>query len=263
MNRLFPKSLVLIAALLVSTVGSFAQEDAAAKPELSDAEKAKIIKDTVALGRAHMGGEAKLDAIQAIRFKGVLVYGNGQSGTVESVFKKPNYHQFTSTIGGNKETSTLNPTAAWQMMENVQSPDAYTLNFYEVDDMRHLQATIVDTFSFLKTPPTRNGRIEYLGKGKVDGKSAIVLAYVHSDTIWFRRYFDPETGRVMHMVNSKGIVYTYEGELEANGVKFPKKTIVRFVTQFGEQSMEISYASAETNIDIDMERFKVPQPVIE
>lgn len=262
MIRFFPKSLFLIAAFFVSIVGSFAQEKAV-KPELTDAERANIITDTVALARAHMGGDAKLDAIQSIRFKGVLVYGNGQSGTVESVFKKPNNYQFTSTIGGNRETSTLNSTAAWQKMENVQSPDAYRLNFYELDDMRHLQATIVDAFSFLKTPPTRNGRIEYLGTGKVEGKAAIVLAYYHNDSTWFRRYFDPETGRVMHMVNSKGVVYTYDGELELDGVKFPQKTIVRSVTQFGEQRMEISYASVETNIDIDMERFGLPQPVLD
>ncbi|MDQ8187202.1 hypothetical protein [Pelagicoccus sp. SDUM812002] len=254
MKRFPPKSFLAVAALGLLVLNLSAQTAS----ELSDAEKAKIIEETVALGREYMGGDSKLNAIESVRFEGVLVHAGGQSGTVESVMKKPGYYQFVSSIGGIRETSTLNPTSAWRKLENFQEPGAYSLSFYEVEELRHLEATIADSLGFLKTPKTRNGRIEFVGKGKVRGKSAVILNYVYSDRIWFRRYFDPETGRVMFMQSSKGMVFTYEDDLEVEGVRFPKKVLVTYVSQYGESTMEISYSKAEINSDIDLERFRVP-----
>lgn len=236
---------------------AIAQDDNS-EPELSAAEKAVITEEIVAKGRAYLGGSKKLDAIDSIRLQGVLVYGNGQSGTFESVFKRPNYHQFISVIAGSRETSTLDRTEAWSKFESLENPASYSLNFYEVEDMLNLQATVLDTLSFLKPPPTRKGSIEYLATGVIEDKEYVVLLYRHGDGIWFRRYFEPETGRVAHMVNNKGVVFTYEGRLEVDGVVFPQKTIVRFITQFGEQRMEISNSSIALNKDVDLQRFRVP-----
>lgn len=258
MNKFIPRFIALVASLFLLALNSSAQS-AATKSELSDAEKAKIIEETVALGRAYMGGDSKLNAIDSVRFEGVLVYAGGQSGTVESIMKKPGYYQFISSIAGIRETSTLNPTSAWRKLENFQEPGAYTMSFYDVDELRYLEATIADSLGFLKAPKTRNGRIEFVGKGKVRGKSAVILNYVYNDRIWFRRYFDPETGRVMFMQSSKGMVYTYEGDIEAGGVRFPKKVLVSYISQYGESTMEISYSKAEVNLDVDLERFRVPQ----
>lgn len=250
----FPLAVLLA---FCSSVSLCAQEDATA-PELSAEEKAKKVQQTVALARSYLGGEKKLESIETVQLNGVLVYGNGESGTIELVFKKPNYHQVISVIGTDKETSTLNRTEAWRTLENLQSPGAFQLSFYEVDDVRHLEATVVDMLSFLDVPPTRKGSIEYVGTQEIEGKEAIALRYEHSDRIWFRRYFDPETGRVMHMVNNNGVIFSYQGAIEANGVTFPEKTIVSFLTQFGEQRMEISYSSISVNEDVDLERFRVP-----
>ncbi len=258
MNRIFPKLLALAAPVLFFAFNLSAQESSA-KPELSDAEKAKLIDETVALGRAYMGDDAALDAVNSIRLEGVLVHAGGQSGTVESVVVKPGYYQFISTIAGVRETSTLNPTSAWRKVEDFKNPGSYSMSFYGLDEMRLLQATIADNLGFLKAPTTRNGRIVYIGKGKVRGKSAIVLDYVYDDHNWFRRFFDPETGRVMYMQSSKGAVFSYEGELEVAGVRFPQKVIVTYISQYGESTMEISYSNAEINLDVDLERFRVPQ----
>lgn len=255
MKRYFPKSIAAAAAFALVASTLSAQKAS----ELTEAEKETIIEETVALGRAYMGGDAALDAVDSVRFEGVLVHAGGQSGTVESVMKAPGYYQFISTIGGIRETSTLNPTSAWRKLENFQQPGAYSLSFYEVEELRNLEATIADSLGFLKAPKTRNGRIEFVGKGKVRGKPAIILNYVYGDRIWFRRYFNPETGRVMFMQSSKGMVFTYEGDLEAKGIRFPKKVLVSYISQYGESTMELSYSKAEVNVDVDLERFRVPQ----
>lgn len=237
----------------------FAQEESEeAEPALSDAERAELAKETVARAREYMGGSDKLDAIKSIHLQGVLVYGSGQSGTIDSVFQKPSHHQVVTTMGAVKETSTLNKSEAWRKAEDLRSPGAFELSFYDVDEVRHLQATVLDALSFFETPPTRKGRIEYLGTGDVNGEPAEVMYYLHTDRIWFRKYFDPETGRLMHMVNDKGVVYSYEGEKLVDGVRFPEKVVVRIITQFGEQTMEVSYSSITLNEEFDLERFRVP-----
>lgn len=248
MNRFLLSCLSLLAAGAAPS-GLFAQEAE---------DHQALIEETVALAREYLGGARKLDAIDTIRYQGVLVYGSGESGTVESVFKRPNRHQFISVINNQRETSTLNRTEAWRKMENLDQPGAYSLDFYQVDDLRHLEATVIDTLSFMKAPPTRNGRIEYLGTEEVEGVETRVLLYRHSDSIWFRKYIDPETGRLLHMVNSKGVVFTYQGEILVDGVRFPEKVVVRFRTQFGQQSMEVSYSTITLNAEIDTERFRVP-----
>lgn len=259
MNRIFLALFVSIASFLSLTVSVHSQEEASEEqPKLSDEERAELAAKTVELAKEYLGGSKNLDSVESIHFKGVLVYGNGQSGTIDSVFKKPSYHQVVTTLGAVKETSTLNKSEAWRKVEDLQSPGAYQLSFYDVDEVRQLQATVVDTLSFLDTPPVRKGRIEYLGTGEVNGESAVVLYYIHSDRVWFRKYFDPETGRLMHMVNDKGVIYSYEGEIVVDGIRFPEKVIVRIITQFGEQTMEVSYSSITLNEEFDLERFRVP-----
>ena len=217
-----------------------------------------IIEETVALARSYLGGEENLASVDTIHYQGVLVYGNGQSGTIDSVFKRPNYHQFTSVIGPIKETSTLNRTEAWQKMERLDEPGAWQLDFYSVDDVRHMQATVADALAFLKTPPSRNGRIEYEGVEEINGVKTRVLVYYHSDDIWFRRNIDPETGRVVRMVNDKGVTFAESGEKRVDGVRFPEKVIVSFLTNQGDQTMQMSYSSIVLNEEIDTSRFNVP-----
>lgn len=245
-------------AFLFSSILSLHAQDAEPLPELSDAERAQKKDEAVELARSYLGAEKALEGVSSIKMDGVLVYGNGASGTVEAYYKSPNYHQFISVFQGTKETSTLDRNEAWRKIEDLRTPNSYTMSFYEPDDVRHLAATVSDYLSFLKTPPTRKGRIEYLGTSVVDGQDTIVLLYIHNDRIWFRRYIDPETGRVLHMVNDKGIVFSYEGEIEAGGIKFPERTIVRVVTQYGQQSMEISFSNIVVNEPMDAERFRVP-----
>lgn len=258
MNHAFLKSLFSVSAFALVFSFVSAQEEPSV-PELSDEEKAAKLDEAVSLARSYLGTEESLNRVRSIKMKGVLVYGSGQSGTIESVFSSPNYHQFISVIGGNRETSTLNKYEAWRKVEQLQSPGVFELSFYEVEDLRNLEATVLDTLNFLNAPKSRNGRIEYLGTREIEGEEAIVLLYLHSDRIWFRRYIDPETGRVRHMVNNKGIVFSYEGTIEVEGVTFPEKTIVRVVTQYGEQTMEISINDIALNEEIDLERFRVPQ----
>ncbi len=219
----------------------------------------QLIEETVALARAYLGGDAKLDAIKSIEYRGSLVYGDGSSGSIESVVVRPHFQQFSSVINGYKETTTLNRTEAWRKVERIDQPGSWSMDFLDPDGIRHMVASVQDTLSFFKEPPSRNGRIEYLGTEELDGRQVRVLKYLNSDYIWFLRYIDAETGKVLRMANDKGTVFTEQGEILVDGVRFPEKLIVTFATGAGQKSsMELSYTSVVVNGEIDFERFKVP-----
>ncbi|MDQ8204827.1 hypothetical protein [Pelagicoccus sp. SDUM812003] len=255
MNR-FAVFLSIVSLVFIGPVS--AQEAEVKQPQVSPEEAAAIVKETVAKARQYLGGEKALNAVKSIHYKGVLVYGNGQSGTIESIFMKPNYHQAISVIGNQKETSTLNRTEAWQKVERVDQPGSWTLNIYQLQELRAMQATVADTLSFLNTPPVRNGRIEYLGTETIDGRELVVLYYAHGRSRGFHRYIDRETGEVVHMINQNGAIMTTSGEQWVDGVRFPEKLVAKFITQFGVQTIEITYTSIDINESFDTDRFNVP-----
>lgn len=258
MKTAYLKSVFVSVTLSFLTFLSVAQEETV-EPELSEAERAAKATETLERARAFLGGSEKLDAIESVKMKGVLVYGSGESGTIEAVYQKPNYHQFVSVIGGIREVNTLGKSAAWLSTERLRQPGSVELTFHEFEALKNLEASVVDFLGFLDVPSTRKGRIEYVGTSEIQGVECDVLLYIHSDRNWFRRYIDPETGRVLHRVDNRGVIHSYEGLVEVDGVKFPEKTIVRFLTQFGEQTMEISISEVVLNEEIDSDRFRVPQ----
>lgn len=225
-----------------------------ASAEESKVDTTEVIEKTIAKARKYLGGDEALKKIKTISYKGVVIYGTGQSGTIESVYKQPSYHQTTSVIGKIKETSTLNKTEGWQKVESVDAPGAWSLDLYTVDDLKHMQASVASKLGFLSKPNTISGRIEYLGTKELDGKSVQVLQYFYTSTIWFRHYIDDETGRVLYTLNDKGFIFKETGEKVVEGVRFPEKIVV----SAGSEKMEISFSEIKVNQPIDNDRFNVP-----
>lgn len=218
----------------------------------------ELIEEVVALARSYLGDADDLAAIKTIQYRGVLIYGNGDSGTFSSIYKKPNFQQFTSIMKGYKEVSTLNRTEAWRKAEDVSQPGSWDLDFYEVDDIHHMQATVNEAFSFMATPVARKGRIQYIGKEDVNGRDSHILVYFHADHIWFRRNIDAETGKLLSTMNDRGIRFEEHGENVINGVRFPETLITRFMSAQGEQTMELKYTSVIVNEEVNDDLFNVP-----
>ncbi len=219
---------------------------------------AALVEETVKLARSYLGESDTLDAVTSIQYQGVLVYGNGDSGTLASVYKKPLYQKFTSVINDFKEVSALNRTEAWRKVESVSKPGAWSLEFYEVDDIHHMQAAVREALAFLGTPRSRKGHIEYLGTESVEGHDTRILVYYHTDEIWFRRYIDIETGKVISTINDRGVIFEEHGEKMISGIRFPEKMVTRFLTEQGEQTIELNYTSITVNEEIDDTLFGVP-----
>lgn len=194
----------------------------------------------------------------SIRYKGVIVYGNGDSGTVDIIFKKPNYQSITSVINGMKETSVLKRTEAWQKVERSNQPGAWELNLYEIGDILRMQANVRDQFDFMAVPSARVGKVTYEGEQEIEGVKTLALRYDHGSNIFFVHFVDPETGRIVRSINDLGMNFIRSGEKVVNGIKFPEKMVTRFQTPLGVQSLEVSYSSITLNEQFDDTLFEMP-----
>ena len=247
------KKLFFAALLFASSLLPFAANAASADPE-----QQKLVDETLAKARAYLGSDAKLDAVRSVRFTGVLVYGNGDSGTVDIVYKKPQHQQIVSVINGLREVSTLKRTEAWRKIERYDRPGSWELNLYETNDILRMQANVRDLFDFMKVPSARVGKVTYEGEQEIDGVMTRALRFDHGSGIFFIKYIDPATGRLNRSVNDLGMVFVPTGEKMVDGVRFPEKLVTRFLTPLGVESLELTYSGITLNEDIDNARFDVP-----
>lgn len=243
----------------IAIASAFAASLAFADTESDSAKEEALIDETIAKARAYLGKEKDLEAVQSVRYKGALIYGNGDSGVVDIVYMKPLFHQFETMLNDFHEVSTLKNTEAWRLAEHVSQPGARSLEFYDVADVRQLQAGVQEALSFFKRPTARGSGVEYVGEDEIEGVKTRVIVYFYNDgRVWFRRFFDIETGRLVFTINEKGVAFEESGEKIVSGVRFPAKLVTTFLTTEGEQAMELSYTTIEVNGEIDKKRFNMP-----
>lgn len=247
MKRFLLSSLCVLAALAPTLATA---DDAAANQ--------KLVEETIAKARAYLGAEAKLQAVQTLRYSGVIVFGSGDSGTVDIVFKKPSSQQINSVVNGMKEVSTLKRTEAWQKVERHDEPGSWTLNLYEVDDILRMQANVRDQFDFMAPPSTRTGKVIFEGEHEIDGVKTRALRYDHGNGRFFLHFVDPATGQVLRSVNDLGMIFMKTGEIVVDGIRFPEKLITRFRTPLGVETLEVSYSKITVNEKIDDAIFDMP-----
>ncbi len=247
MNRFLQRCLCLLAAF----APSFAFADDAVANQ-------KIVEETIAKARAYLGSEASLQAVQTLRYTGVIVVASGDSGTVDIVFKKPSSQQIISAVSGMKEVSTLKRTEAWQKLERHDEPGSWTLNFYEAEDILRMQANVRDQFDFMAPPSTRTGKVHFVGEHEIDGRKTRALRYDHGRSRFFVHFVDIETGRVLRSVNDLGMVFMKTGERIVEGIRFPEKVVTRFRTPLGVETLEVSYSKITVNEKIDDAIFDMP-----
>lgn len=247
------KNNVLLAVVFTFlTFGLFASEEVKHSNDV-------IIDTTIELARKYLGGSEKLDAIKSIHYKGTMMYSDGNAGVADIIFRKPSFQRFEATVGGYKETSGLDDTEAWHLLEQLGDEDARSLSLYGVEEILNMKASVWEYLNFYKRPVGRGKKVTYEGREYLGQTECVVLTYDHSDGIWFRRYFDVTSGRVMQTLSSKGALFIEEGEMFVDGIRFPKKLTTRFLNVKDAGSIEMVYSKIEINKVFDKSVFKLPK----
>ncbi len=224
-------------------------------------EHDELIDSIIAKARAYIGGDEKLESIKTLTYKGTLLYSDGNTGSAEIIFKKPYFQRFVAVLGDMKETSGLDDLEAWRKQERVGYPDAASVSVYAPAEMYNMRASVWEYLNFYKRPQGRKKGVKFLDFVTIGDLECVVLRYDHGDGIWFDRFFDKETGKVVRMISSRGAMFIGEGELMVDGIRFPKKLTTVFLTLPDDQKIEMVYTSIQINKEFENEIFKYPRQI--
>jgi len=213
------------------------------------------VEDTIAKARAYLGSEAALDAVRTIHFKGTLELNATTRVPIDIVFQKDNQQRITASAEKVIETTALDGYDAWQKRADAASPARWQLTLLDAQQVKKLRANTWENLHFFKGIEKRGGRVAPGGDATVDGKACVKLTYFHTDAIWFARYFDKATGKLVKTETDNGSEIREEGELLANGIRFPRKVISKSPNG---QVTTITFETLELNQSVPAAEFAVP-----
>ena len=225
------------------------------------------IPAVIARARAYYGPEESLEAIRSIHYRGRLVStetdASGEQKSVEAaieiIFQKPDQQRIVATGPEKVEITVLDGYEGWQRIELVQNQAARRTGLLVKDQVKRLRANTWEHLSYFKGIEEQGGRVDDQGQVDLDGRPARKLAFVHDDEIVFTRYFCTETGQLLQTETEQGARFTEEGELEAGGVRFPRRVITRLpLDGGGQRTVTVEFESVQLNETFPAELFQVP-----
>lgn len=253
------RSAYLMAALLVAPAHhSFADDRA---------------EEWIAKARAAVGTEKALSAITSVRFIGTVetvqkVPSKTDPAKMEEVTirlaidiscQKPYRQRIVLRTGKSIETTVLDGYDGWFRRAESGKEDQSQIVLLESPQIRRLRANTWEELSFYRGIEARGGRVEYRGEAEVDGKSCVVLAFIHSDSISFTRYFDKATGMRLKSVTESGGEIREEGEILVDGIHYPKVLINKSPDG---QTATITFDSVKVNEPLPASEFAMPDAVM-
>jgi hypothetical protein len=185
----------------------------------------------IARARAYVGPEAALDAVRTIHYVGSLVTPDPLDAkkmtyvTVEIIVSKPYRQRMMFSSDRSVEITALDGYDAWHRVQDPKDPKKTTLQLLGRPQIKRLRANTWENLSFYRGLEHEGGRVVDQGEAKVDGVNCRKVAYVHSDSYVFIRYFDDATGRLMLTETETGVKIREQGEIRVSGIRLPKSIV--------------------------------------
>ena len=221
----------------------------------------------IAKARAYLGTEAALNAISSVFFSGTVTSTNPtdpqkkNTATIEIIAQKPDQQRVVSTSEKVVETTAVDGYEAWQRVQDKTNPKVQRLTVLKPDAVRRLRAQAWENLSFFRGLEKQGGRIEDQGTTTLDGVTCQKVAFYHAPNIFFVRYFDLATGRLLRTDSDDGGTTREEGERVVNGVRFPTSMKMTIKNAKGEtQDVTIAFETVKVNEKFPDAVFRMPAP---
>lgn len=201
----------LVAALLVSAVSAPAQ----------------TAEQWIAKARARLGSESALQGVTSIHYAGSLDVDGANQRTMDIIFQKPLQQRITLTGAEIVEVIALDGYDAWQKRLNPKNPTQWQVTLLDAAQTKRMRAQTWDNLNFLSSIERMRGSVKLAGEESVDGAACVKLVFTYLDNMILTRYLDKVTARLVKTETENGTEIREEGEVFANGVRFPRKVINR------------------------------------
>jgi hypothetical protein len=234
----------------------------------------------IAKARAYLGTEDALNAVKSIYLDGKFMAvdspatpANSPHGAaVEIIFQKPYMHRLVVTgeaEGGRPDAPgakiiVLDGYDAWQREANPNDPSTPAVTLLAHGQIEALRADVWENLGYYRGLESEGGSVEDLGPATTDdGVACEKVAFTHTPTIIYYRYFDLTTGRLVFTETKEGLKIREEGEIDAAGVKFPQKIITtQKLPTGGQRVVTLSIEHVTVNNVYSESMFSVPMPTL-
>lgn len=220
------------------------------------------INGIVSRARAYLGSEQALESVRTVHFQGNLTTGDNRKAAIEIIFQKPYRQRIVTTTAERREITALDGYEAWQRYEDLKDPERWRMSLMQKEQVKRLRANTWENLAFYRGLEKKGGRVEDLGAAEVGGRRTRKLSFIHDTGSVFTRYFDQETGKLMMTENEQGGSIREEGEIIADGIRFPKRIVTEMKRDDGKlRSVTIEFTAIAINESFADELFAVP-PVV-
>ncbi len=244
----------LIAAILLAfvSVGAVAAEEPA----------------IIAKARARLAPDAVLDAVKTIHYVGTLVGADPAdrtkefTRTIEIRLEKPARQRIVVTSPQLVEISALDEYEAWRRTIDAADPTNWQQQQLSVDQIKQLRADVWQNLYFFRGIERVGGRIEDQGPTTIDGIACQKIAFFHTETLVYYRYFNQTTGELVLTGDDNNNVRE-EGQILAGGIPFPKSILISQRTAEGlVDTRRITFEKIAINEEFPDSLFAVPLPTL-
>jgi hypothetical protein len=177
----------------------------------------------IARARARLGSESALQGMTSIRFTGTIEVDGANARSMDIIFQKPLQQRITLTGPELVEIIALDDYDGWQKRINPKNPTQWQLTLLDAPQIKRLRAQAWDNLNFLRNIDRLRGTVKAAGEEKVDGLDCVKLVFTYYENIVLTRYYDKATARLVKTETETGVEIREEGEMFAQGIRFPRK----------------------------------------
>ncbi len=226
---------------------------------------AQSAEQLIQKARARLGTEAALNGVNGLLFEGTVkqyVYENEgaqavqSDGSIRVVIQKPDQRRIEIKNAQLDDVGVINGYTGWRTVQRKgadapASPDLVNLNASVILVSR---IEVAEALNFFRATELLDGTVKDLGTKEWKKLPARVLRFDYGN-IYYDRYFDAGSGKLLGTIASYGIEIVEEGETVVNGVRFPQK--VAYFNN-GRLVREDIYSKIEVNPAVKPEQFQNP-----
>ncbi|MDP3070375.1 MAG: hypothetical protein Q8N18_08810 [Opitutaceae bacterium] len=221
----------------------------------------------IAKARKFVAEEGTLDGLRTLRFVATMTVpnpadaANPKSVKLDVVFEKPDRQLMQIAFDDRVEITGLDGFDGWHMLQDKSDPPRRRVTILPPARIRRLRAETWENLYYFRGLERAGGTVEDGGEHNVDGVLTRKIAFIHSPTISFFRYFDPQTGRLVVTETEDGRIIREEGEMVVQGLRFPRSVETFAKNDKGAvETVTLTFEKIVINEPLPRDYFAVPRP---
>ena len=214
-------------------------------------------EDVIAMARAYIGPEEKLDGVRSLIVVGTEVPADdGPEVRYTAHLKRPLYQRVEQDDGQMLTVMAVDPYEGWVMRQRHGQPlSAARIAPMDPATYAEMRVNTIMNLYYFRGHERFRGEVTYLGEREVDGEPAHVLEYRFGRRGRMVRAVHAETGRLLTTELDGGVLLRERGKQRIGGLRFPEQ-IESYID--GELAGTITLEQIRVNPEVDDAIFAYP-----